>query len=352
MFYISILMRALGYCYFFIMLPLGACVSSPQYDPFRHGASLLARGHHSSALRAFQNASAQCSNDTPQCRAGWLRTAELQASLGQRKTAFLTYQTIQTRTHDPETVARSQDRMADLLEQDPHQRTIAIYLSQKNIIEWPNEIAAEDSLRRIVRLYHRQQDASLAWLLLDLVKRTQGTVIAEHILFAAAEEYERYQRRYEALALYDRLVAIYPRSALKDDCLWRAGHLLEAQQNWSEAIKRYRKLLATRKDAFILGSYNSIYLDDAQMRIGIIKLEMLHNIEEALHAFQELRDDFPYSSLRDDAQWYIALIHLRAGNHGSACQDLKRLINNFPSSNRRREAIQKAQILACPGQKK
>src|SRR2546429_589135 len=69
------------------------------------------------------------------------------------------------------------------------------------------------------------------------------------------------------------LAAGYRRSSLRDDALWRAAHLLREHGDAAGALARLRLLLATRRRALITGSYNSEWLDDAQLLVGRIQLD-------------------------------------------------------------------------------
>src|SRR5205807_392782 len=87
----------------------------------------------------------------------------------------------------------------------------------------------------------------------------------------------------------DALADRYPRSSLRDDALWRAAHLLREMGRPDDAIERLRRILRTRKDALVTGSYNMLYLDDAQLLLGEIELDDLHDAARAADALLHSR---------------------------------------------------------------
>jgi tetratricopeptide (TPR) repeat protein len=287
--------------------------------------------------------------DQRDCRTIRLRIAETLLQLRRDREAVQSYLALRAWTRDPQTAARASARAAELLERDPRTVTAALRLCRETILAFPAEVPAEDCLRRIV-FFHKthRRDGELAGLLLDLFRKLQQTLIGDNLLFEAAAIYERHGRSAEALALYDQLVSSYPHSPLYDDSLWQAAQILEARKDWNGALRRYYKLLATRREALLVGSYNSVYLDNAQLRVGILRLDQLNDPQGALSALELLRDDFPTSLLRDDAQFWIAQVHRRTGNRTAACQDLQRLLRDFPDGNQARKARQALGDLSCP----
>ena len=328
-------------------LGAGCRVQRPP-EALLRGDRLEAAGRTAEALEAYREAAAQCTEDRADCRLARLQVAETLDRLGRLREAERTYLELLTWTGELSTAARAADRAADLLERRG-QREKALALSRQIMERFPDEVAAEDSLRRTLRLLSStRQQGALAQLLLRLYRELHLTGLGDNLLYEAARLYERNARQREAIALFDQLADGYAQSPLRDDSLWRAGQLLEAMQDWEGALHRYRRLLRTRRDAFLIGSYNSVRLPDAQLRVGLIYLDRLGNLDAAVAAFEELRDSFSDSTLRDDAQWWIAQTHLRAGRRQLACHDLRRLEVQFPDGNQLRKARLARAELGCP----
>ena len=84
---------------------------------------------------------------------------------------------------------------------------------------------------------------------------------------------------------------------------------------------RLRGLLATREVAIGAGSYFSIWLDDAQLELGRVLRDDLHDLRRrGRRRFDRLPQDYPASILRDDALYELAR-HARAAPamHAGAC---------------------------------
>ena len=329
-----------------------ACRPPPLPEPLRRGAALESRGKDREALAAYDELLRGCrgSDDLP-CRLAGLRAAESLERLGRRREALRRYLALRRTTQDRETAARSQDRAAELLEREGKLKE-ALQLSRQVIESFPSEVAAEDALRRLLRIQRsglRRPDGETAHILLELYRDLGGTAIGDNLLFEAASIYRRNHHSKEAIALLDQLAARYPRSPLLDDALWHGAQLCEERSDWDGALLRYGRLLAMRRDALLIGSYDSVYLDDAQLRIGVIRLEQLHDAQGALAAFELLRDDFPTSTLRDDAQLWIAEIYRRRRDTRAACAALERLLRSFPDGNQVTRARELARTLGCRG---
>jgi TolA-binding protein len=335
-----------------VVIATAACRPAQLPEPLRRAAELERRGKDREALAAYDGLLRSCrERDALPCRIAGLRAAEALERLGRRREALDRYLALRRETRDRETAARAQDRAAELLERGGRPRE-ALRLSRGVIESFPGEVAAEDALRRLLRIQRfvlKRPDGETARILLELFRELEATALGDNLLYEAAALYRRNQRRDEALALLDRLAARYPRSPLRDDALWHAGQLCEERADWEGALLRYGRLLATRRDALLLGSYDSVFLDDAQLRIGVLLLERRNDPRGALAAFALLRDDFPTSTLRDDAELWIAEVHRRRGDRGAACQALARLLRRFPDGNQTLRARELLRTLSCGG---
>src|SRR6202012_2633848 len=132
----------------------------------------------------------------------------------------------------------------------------------------------------------------------------------------------RHDRAADAIAVFDTLANDWPHSSLRDDALWRAANLARTGGDFQGALRRLRLMLSTRKDAIITGSYNYLQLDDAQLLVGRIYLDDLHDPARAAEAFELLADDYPASTLRDDALYDLARARREAHDVPAACRAL------------------------------
>jgi tetratricopeptide (TPR) repeat protein len=68
-----------------------------------------------------------------------------------------------------------------------------------------------------------------------------------------------------------------------------------------EALAAYTRIIDSRSDAWIFGSNDSLFLDDAWLAKGLL-LEKLGRTKEAKSTLHDLIEARPTSRLRDDAE--------------------------------------------------
>lgn len=90
-----------------------------------------------------------------------------------------------------------------------------------------------------------------------------------------------------------------------DDARFVRAKAAEAMNASDEALKAYERIIATRSDAMIFGSNDSMFLDDAWMAHGLL-LEKLGRTKEAIGSLEDLIDARPESRFHDDADRAIA----------------------------------------------
>src|SRR5204863_776132 len=117
-----------------------------------------------------------------------------------------------------------------------------------------------------------------------------------------------------------------------DDARWHAARISRQLHDPEGAVTRLRALLATREVAFGTGSYFSIWLDDAQLELGKILRDDLHDLPAAAAAFRQLPADYPASILKDDALYELAVTLAKSGDRPAACRALAQLAKQAPES--------------------
>lgn len=333
----------------FALAALSACAGPKAPADYLRGQRLDRQKSYRQAAAAYAKAAdAICPAAHRYCDQARLRHAEALESLGAWNEAESAYRALKETALDRKNGGRASFRIAAIAERQKKPTKLVLARYQQTILDFGDEVAAEDALRALIRLYRQNLDEPrLIKRLIALSARSERRGIADNLLYRAAEIYRRRGEDDEALKLYDRLIAGYRRSGLRDDCIWAAGQLLEKRGDFSGALRRYRKLLVERKDAYMVGSYNSVYLDDAQLRVALIELQKLKSQARAIEAFETLRDDFPHSILRDDAHFWLATIHLAAGKRKRACKELKTLLERYPDGNHARRARMKLGAIGC-----
>jgi len=199
---------------------------------------------------------------------------------------------------------------------------------------YPQTVAAADALKRLVRRYReRKRLAVLLPMMRQRYRRFIKNDIAGNLLFQAAQILDGDLASPEAaVTLYLELARVHPDSPLFDDSLWLAAKIRRKQKRFADAILIYKRLLATREDAFGGASYLSEWMDDSQMAIAQIWLVDYRKPKRAQVEFQKVIDDFDRSVLRDDAQFFIVLCEAERGRLAEAKRELKKLKQDYPDS--------------------
>jgi TolA-binding protein len=109
------------------------------------------------------------------------------------------------------------------------------------------------------------------------------------------------------------------------------------------AAERLKALLATREVAIGAGSYFSIWYDDAQLELGKIQRDALHDAAAAERTFAALPHLYPASILRDDALYELARTREARGDHAGACKAIAELAKQFADS----KYLERTQDLGC-----
>jgi tetratricopeptide (TPR) repeat protein len=232
----------------------------------------------------------------------------------------------------PDDAARGLHEAAMLELRRAHDKT-AYDLFWRVIVEHPDSTAADDALRVVVRDGRRRNARQLDGVLVALYERQKDGELADNLLAARADlaEHELADAK-AALALWDLIAARWPKGPFFDDALWNAARLLRAAGDPRGALVRLRRLLATREEAFMIGSYHSVFLDDAQLEAGRILRDDLHDARAALPEFERLGKDYPDSVLRDDALFELAMTHAALGEADATCATVATLRKKFPDS--------------------
>jgi tetratricopeptide (TPR) repeat protein len=335
-----------------------ACSGAPLPGDFSLAQTRERAGDEAGALELYRKAADDCrrtivSRPHDDCALAIMREAQTLERMKRFRDAYRAWLELPAVTRDAERAARAYTRAAQLATDELADDTAAARWAWAVCERFPETVPADVALGVAVRLGKRHDPAALAARLRELYPRVEQTDLGDNVLYESAELYRAAGEGAAAIALYDQLAEKYPRSGLRDDSWWRAAELARAAGDARGAVRRLQRLLETRRDAIITGSYNSILLDDAQLLIGRILLEDLHDAGEAVAAFHTLAFDFPESILRDDA--LVELARAQLARHAppspddrrDACASLARLLKKYPNSNKRRAAESMRVELAC-----
>jgi tetratricopeptide (TPR) repeat protein len=333
-----------------LLLVLVGCSGAPLPADFAHAQSLESTDPDR-ARTLYEALDARCRHGEKlahdDCALVAVRLAEVaesQARWADAEAAWLRAAEVATQSR---TAARALQRAADVAHADLHDDGAAAALAWRTVESYPDEIAADDALRLAIRIDEPRDWQALAARLGALYPRVVKFDVGDNVMFERGMLLARHDRAAEAIAIFDGLADAYPHSSLRDDGLWRAAELLRHSGDFEGALARLRRILSSRKDALITGSYNYLQLDDAQLLVGRIYLDDLHDPARAAEAFELLADDYPESVLRDDALYDLARARREQHDQPAACRALARLLKQFPDGNRVRAAKSLQQELAC-----
>lgn len=290
------------------------------------------------ALASYRAAQARCGalrparRATAACSEALLGEAEVLDHAGRTPAAIEAYLAIASKTADPTPAAIGLYRGGELLLR-AGQVAPAWAALWRVVTDYPDEPTAGDALRRLLRDGRHRDPRALADEIARVLTQHAETQLADNLLWSLAdlEEHELGDLA-AARALYDRIPIDTPASGMRDDARWHAARISRLMGDPEAAVTRLRGLLATREVAWFTGSYFSVWLDDAQLLLGQLLRDELHDLPGAIAAFRQLPRDYPASILRDDALYELAVTQDRAGDHPAACATLAQLGRDFADS--------------------
>lgn len=168
-------------------------------------------------------------------------------------------------------------------------------------------------------------DALLASLVRD--RRVSASELGDNVLYEQARRREGRRdiagaRRALSL-LVDRYP--YPFGQLWDDALWNLARLDVQSGRPRDALGHLERMVAVAERSDFNGSYIRPRMSAAQLRIGEILRDELHDLDGALAAFRALPSRFPDSIHRDDAMLAVADILRTRGDRDEACALYRRV---------------------------
>jgi tetratricopeptide (TPR) repeat protein len=331
-----------------------AACSAPATLPELAEASARERsGDPDGAVQAYRRAERSCQALRPErrrsevCSEAQLGQAEVLEAAQRTGEALAVYQRLAAEPASERVAATAQLRIGrlELARDRPVEAWRALW---KCITDWPDEPSATDALRLLVADGRDRDPRALTTQLGLVLTAVAQSQVADNLVWSLADlgEHELAQPK-AARALYDRLPRDYPQSGLRDDARWHAARISRAMGDPRGAATRLRALLATREVALGAGSYFSIWLDDAQLELGRVLRDDLHELPAAIAVFGRLDDDYPASTLIDDATWELARTHFEAGDAAATCRTIAELTKKFPDSRHVTEAIQLGSRAKC-----
>jgi TolA-binding protein len=318
---------------------LVACSAPATLDDLRVAERRAEAHDPDGAIAAYRRAQQRCRSLEPPrraraaCAEAWLGEAETLELAGRTALAIGAYLAIPDRLPEDATASSTATYRAGTLLLRGGDVTAAWTQLGRVVTEWPDEPLAGDALKTLVADGRRRDARALAEQLARLLTALAATQTGDNLTWWLADLSEHeLANPAAALALFDRVYTDYPTSGMRDDARWHAARLARALGDAVGAVRRLRGLLATREVAFRVGSYFSVWLDDAQLELGRVLRDDLHDLTGAVAAFRRLPRDYPASILRDDALLELAVTLDRAGDRVAACAAVAALAAEAPES--------------------
>lgn len=229
--------------------------------------------------------------------------------------------------------SRARLAVARLLE-DSGQVQAALELYVDIVVRYPDTMAGEDSLERILDAFKAQDDAAGAvrwlaetWPLLD------DTELGDNLLYRMARLFHtRLDDLETAGTLYQELRALYPQSPLRDDASLHLSDILIALGRIDEALVLLETLAGPHDSSWSMGEYDSKLRDDAMQRRAQL-FESLGRIDDAIAEWARLLEAYPSHSEGGRLSWHRAeLVRNHTGSVSAYREALELLIESFHHS--------------------
>lgn len=338
-----------------VAFALSACSAPAQIRDLREAEANERAGRHEDALNNYRTAQKRChSIDSPRmrkqsCAAAHLQYAELLVTMGRKRDAITAYLDAEEELSQNQSAAAQACYAISVLYSELGDTEKSYEYAWKVVTNYSNEGFAADAMKRIVRDGRQRAPEELRTELQRLSAALNNTQVSDNILEALAQlEEVEFSSPKTALHYYDMLVRAHPESGFFDDALWHGARLARSLGDGKGAVTRLRKLLNTRVVALGAGSYFSVWLDNAQLELGIVLRDDLEDYDAAIRAFATLPSDYPASLLRDDALYERAVTKVKAGRKAEACKDLSKLRQKYADSKYELEAAPKLRTeLGC-----
>ncbi|MBL7812020.1 MAG: tetratricopeptide repeat protein [Bacteroidetes bacterium] len=181
--------------------------------------------------------------------------------------------------------------------------------------DFPEEALGQEAKFRRARLSYYRGDFDWAMLQLDVLKAATTQLISNNAIrlaltvtenlgldsnydalerFAMAELLITQNKLEEATATLDSIQQLYLTTPLADDILMQKAIISEKRQNWPDAEKYYKQLIA--------GYGTDILADNAWYRLAMLYLQRLNDPENAKKAFEKIILDYPGSHFLPEAR--------------------------------------------------
>lgn len=320
----------------FLLLALAGCGSPPAAAYAREKQLAQAEqraGRHREAGKAYERAAALADRPRDADEARY-RAADAYARAGDVARARDLYRALAAAPGAGDRQARADFALSELLERSDGAEAAQQHLASA-IRRHPSSGLARGALvRHLAYLREHGGSESVLSYLAGESTALGHSELAEALVYFRARELDTIGRATEARDAYLECAARfpYPIGAYWDDALFRAAQKELELGAPTRAIAQLERMLAEQESANIMGSYERARYAEAQLQVGRIYRDSLHDAARAKLALRRVWLRHPQSSLVDDALFEEALIARRAGDAAGSCEALSILLRERPDS--------------------
>jgi len=223
-----------------------------------------------------------------------------------------------------------------------NQREQALAGFERVMRETPDDGLGTRSLYYILRDYEQQNDPAGAVAFCTRLQADLGsTTLGDDLLREKANFHILLGDRASARVALEEIVHRYPYPYGQrwDDAITTLAEMDVEDGEPESAVERLTLLVRHNEQTNLIGTYSLPSMSAAQMRIGQIYRDEIHDYEKAEDAFEDLQRKFPRSTLRDDALFEAGAMWLDVGNNPRrGCRILRRVVDDFEVGGARRRA--------------
>ena len=209
--------------------------------------------------------------------------------------------------------------------------------------ERPGDGPASRSLRLMMAARESEPAALRLAFLRALYERVGQSDLGDDILAFEADVLLASGDRAGAARTLERIVREhpYPHGQRWDDALFRLADLAEEDGDHEAAVRHLTRMIALHEETVTPGSQTLPRMPEARMRIARIYRDRLHDPARAAAHFTGTYQQFPTSTLRDDALYELGAMWLDTGSHAEGCAMLARVVSEFEVGHARRLAARR-----------
>ena len=228
-----------------------------------------------------------------------------------------------------------------------HQSDKARLLAREFIEQYPDSAHAQSAVKKLATsfLIANQVEEGIV-VFRGVEQKVAGREVHDTVLWALAGLHRELDQQLEEEQTLRVIIEKFDRwtSQLYDDALWRLGQIMQNAGRQNDEKVLLEQFVGTRESSWIIGSYNSPYLDDALLRLGEIALER-KQWGPAAKYFLEL-SELESSRLRDEALVGSARVRFANGQIEKGCALLNQ-VQTIPAASARKEALALARSKEC-----